>query len=418
MWSLGVSFFFYASFQRVAPSAMLEDLMRSFAATAVILGNLSAFFYWSYAFVQIPVGIVVDRWGPKRVLTTSALLCTIGALAFAVAATLPVAYASRMLLGIGTGLSLITTLRLAVNWFPAERYAMIAGLTVFIGSAGAIASQAPLAALIDVIGWRSAMIGSAIYAAFSGVLFCFAIQDAPESRSRGRDDRGGEPTSRFAGTGVTLLYGLKSVIKNPQSWFIIIYHSTLAMPLLAFAGLWGVVYLTQVYGISRTHAGAMTSLFLLTWGLSAPLGGWLSDRMGRRKPLLIGVAVLGLIVWCIILYVPNVPLSAYYVLLPLAGLGGAAMGITFALIREHNTPFAAGAGAGFLNTGPILCGGLAQPLSGWFLDLGWDGRMGDGVRIFSRDTYVDAFVIFPIAAIVALVFSVSLRETYCRQQIT
>ena len=199
MWSLGASLFFYASFQRVAPSAMLEDLMRSFAATAVILGNLSAFFYWSYAFVQIPVGVVVDRWGPRRVLTTSALLCTIGALAFAMAATLPVAYASRVLLGIGTGLSLITTLRLAVNWFPAERYATIAGLTVFIGSAGAIASQAPLAALIDVIGWRSAMIGSAIYAVLSGILFWFAVQDAPGSRDRGRENRGGWTTSYFAG---------------------------------------------------------------------------------------------------------------------------------------------------------------------------------------------------------------------------
>ena len=199
---------------------------------------------------------------------------------------------------------------------------------------------------------------------------------------------------------------------------VIVYHSTLTMPLLAFAGLWGVVYLTQVYGISRPHAGAMTSLFLLSWGLSAPLGGWLSDRMGRRKPLLIGVAVLGLIVWCVILYVPDVPLGAYYVLLPLAGLGGSAMGITFALIREHNTPFAAGAGAGFLNTGPILCGGLVQPLAGWLLDLGWDGRMRDGVRIFSRDMYVDAFVIFPIAAVAALVFAVLLRETYCRQQVT
>ena len=418
MWSLGASLFFYASFQRVAPSAMIEDLMRSFAATAVILGNLSAFFYWSYAFVQIPVGIVVDRWGPRRVLTTSALLCTMGALAFAVAATLPVAYASRILLGIGTGLSFITTLRLAVNWFPAERYATIAGLTVFIGSAGAIASQAPLAALIDVIGWRTAMIGCAIYAAFSGILFWFAVQDAPGSGHRGRDERSGGTTSHFAGTSGALLYGLKSVVKNPQSWLIIIYHSTLTMPLLAFAGLWGVVYLTQVYGISRPHAGAMTSLFLLTWGLSAPLGGWLSDRMGRRKPLLIGVAVLGLIVWCIILYMPDVPLGAYYVLLPLAGIGGSAMGITYALIRENNTQLAAGAGAGFLNTGPILCGGLVQPLAGWLLDLGWDGRMADGVRIFSRDMYVDAFVIFPIAAVAALVSAVLLRETYCRQQVT
>ena len=266
--------------------------------------------------------------------------------------------------GYRTGLSLITTLRLAVNRFPAKRYATIAGLAVFIGSAGAITSQALLAVLIDVIGWRPAMIGSAIYAVLSGILFWFAVQDAPGSRDRGREDRGDGTTSYFGGTGGALLYGLKSVIKNPQSWFIIVYHSILTMPLLAFAGLWGVVYLAQVNGISRPHAGAMTSLFLLSWGLSAPLSGWLSDRMGRRKPLLIGVAALGLIVWCVILYVPDVPLGAYYVLLPFAGLGGSAIGITFAPIHEHNTPFSAGAGAGFLNTGPILCGGLVQPFAG------------------------------------------------------
>ena len=418
MWGLAASMFVYASFQRVSPSVMIEDLMRSFAASAMILGNLSAFYFWSYGLIQIPVGVVVDRWGPRRVLTASAILCAAGALGFAIATTLPAAYAGRILLGIGAGFGLITTLRLAVNWFPARRYAMVAGLTVFLGNVGAIAAQAPLSAVIEVAGWRAAIMGSAVYAAISAMAFWLLIRDAPPKDPRPPADPVEHASLRIDAAGGALLAGLRSIAANRQTWFITAYITSMAMPLLTFAGLWGVAYLTQVYGISRPHAGAMTSLVFLAWGLGAPVGGWLSDRMGRRKPLLIGVAVLSLIVWCIILYVPGMPLGAYYILLPLAGIGGSTMGICFAVVREHNVPTAAGVGAGFLNTGPIFCGGLIQPFSGWLLDLGWDGRMEDGVRIFSHETYVDAFVIFPLAIATALVASILLRETYCRQQVT
>ena len=418
MWGLAASMFVYASFQRVSPSVMIEDLMRSFAASALILGNLSAFYFWSYGAIQIPVGVVVDRWGPRRVLTVSAFLCATGALGFAVATTLPAAYAGRILLGIGAGFGLITTLRLAVNWFPAHRYAMVAGLTVFLGNMGAIAAQAPLAAVIEVAGWRAAIMGSAAYAAVSAIAFWLLIRDAPPKGRRQPAAPMEHAPPRIDAVGGALLAGLRSVATNRQTWFITAYITTMAMPLLAFAGLWGVAYLMQVYGINRPHAAAMTSLVFLAWGLGAPVGGWLSDRMGKRKPLLIGVALLNLGVWLIILYVPGVPLAYLYVLLPLAGIGGSTMGICFAVVREHNVPTAAGAGTGFLNTGPIFCGGLIQPLSGWLLDLGWDGRMEDGVRIFSEKAYVDAFVIFPIAIGIALITAILLRETYCRQQVT
>ncbi len=141
---LAASLFFFATFQRVAPSAMVDDLMRSFDATAVIPGKLPAFFYWAYALVQIPVGIIVDKWG-SRAYSLPRPACALGALAFAMTATLPVAYASRVLLDIGAGLNLITVLHLAVNWFPAERYAMVAGLTVSIGIRRPDISQHPAA---------------------------------------------------------------------------------------------------------------------------------------------------------------------------------------------------------------------------------------------------------------------------------
>jgi MFS family permease len=410
MWALGAALFLYASFQRVAPSVMVNDLMADFAVTAAALGSLSAFFYWAYAAVQIPVGVLVDRWGPRRVLAGAAFLGGVGTLMFASAETLTTAYAGRLLLGLGTGVALVSTLKLAVVWLPSNRYALITGLTIMMSGAGSVVAQAPLAATIAATGWRTAMAATGVGALVVAVLCWLVIRDTPEAD--GRDGR----SAAGASAGISLLRGLRTVAANRESWYAGACMAMLTIPMISFAALWGVPYLIQAYGIDRPTAAAVTSVAFVAWALGALAGGWLSDRIGRRKPILISIAGVSLVTWTTLLYAPGLPLAWVVVLMASAGLAGSTMGPIFAVGREHNPPEAAGAAAGFINAWPIFGGAAAQSVTGWLLDLGWDGRTADGVRIYAPETYVDAFVICPLAAAAGLVFASLQKETHGRQQ--
>ena len=190
VWSVGALFFCYAFFQRVAPSVMVADIMRDFAVTGAVLGNLSAFYFYAYAGLQIPVGVTIDRYGPRRVLTAAALLCGAGSLMFGLAPTIAIAYAGRLMVGAGAGFALIGTLKLCAIWFPPERFALVTGLTTMLGAFGAINGQAPLAAAISAYGWRATLVAAAALAVIiAGLVWTLARDDTgpsatPHSRQR------------------------------------------------------------------------------------------------------------------------------------------------------------------------------------------------------------------------------------------
>ena len=139
----------------VVPSVMVSDLMRDFAAGGAILGTLSGIFFYAYAALQIPLGVMLDRWGARRTLAGAATVCAVGTVLFATANTLPVAYAGRALIGAGSAFGWIGTLTLIGLWFPPNRFAFVAGITALIGMAGAVGGQAPLAAVVETFGVAS-----------------------------------------------------------------------------------------------------------------------------------------------------------------------------------------------------------------------------------------------------------------------
>ena len=161
IWILGGSFFTYTFFQRTNPSAMVESLMRDFDVNAAALGNLSAVYFYAYAAMQIPAGVMFDRWGTRWILALAALVSAGGAVLFALAPSLDVAILGRVLVGLGGGMSYLGALALAMIWFPRERYALLVGISMPFGIVGGVLGQAPFAALLQVVGWRDAILGSA-----------------------------------------------------------------------------------------------------------------------------------------------------------------------------------------------------------------------------------------------------------------
>lgn len=401
IWGLGATLFCYGFFQRVAPSVMIDPLMRDFAVSGAVLGNLSAFYFYAYASLQIPVGLMVDRWGPRRMLAFGATLCALGTLVFATAESLLVAYAARLMVGAGAGCSFVGTLKLATNWFPASRFAQLTGLTMMAGMIGGIGGQAPLAALVELAGWRGALLGSGALGLALALSIWLIVRDSPN---------GTNTEAAASDTAKSLLKGLGEVFSLPRNWMICLVGASMTAPMLSFAGLWGVAWLMQTGGMARAEAAATTSLLLIGWAAGSPLAGYVSDRLGRRKlPLLLG-ALLGLACLSALLYLrPGGPFAALLFLL--AGVGLGAMAICFAMMREINPAENTGAAYGFLNGCVVGTGAIFQPLIGALLDSGWDGKEIDGARLYSEATYETAFSVLVAFLILGFLVSCTLSET-------
>ena len=404
IWLLCANFYLYAYFQRVAPSVMISELMRDFGVTAVVLGNLSAFYYYAYASIQLPVGVLLDRFGPRRVLSAALLLSGLGSLLFATAEALPQAYIGRLLIGAGVGFALVGTLKVAAVWFPPKRFALVTGLTFMLGMVGAVGGQAPLAVVVDAVGWRDTLMGAAAVALIGVPLVWLAVRE------------GAEPEPKVAPVpAIGLLRSVGLIATTPQTWICSVYSTMNFAMMLAFVGLWGVPYMMEAHDLSRPAAALSTSLVLIGFGIGGPLSGWLSDYLGRRKAPMLISAVGVLVTFWLIVYVPGLPLSAINVLLFACGVfqGGAVLG--FPTAREHNQPGADGTTLGFINTISVSSGAILQPLIGWLLDLNWDGRMEEGAQIFSVEAYRAAFVSLLVAGGIAVVTAFLVRETFCRQ---
>jgi MFS family permease len=405
-WAVAALFYSYGFFQRVAPSVMVDDLMREFAVNATIVGQISGLYFYSYAALQVPIGMLLDRYGPRAVIVTAALLCAAGSALFGWAPSLTEAYLGRLLIGAGAGVSWIGALYVATRTLPVNRFASVGGLTMAAGMLGAIGGQAPLAALVQEFGWRATMLWSALGAALIAVLFYYvAGRDAPAPVA-GRD----APASHAAPARPQLLAGLAAVTRDARTWILGAYTATVTGSFLTFGGLWGVPYLMQANGLSRPAAALVTSAMLVGWGAGGPMAGWLSDRLRRRRPVMLAGSVLMLAGWSLLLLLPALSTTALVILLGGIGMAGGVMVLAFALGRDVAPADAAGVMSGLINTMTIAAGALMQPIVGLLMDWQWDGTMAEGVRVYAATAYERAFICFPLLSLFGIGLLALVRE--------
>jgi MFS family permease len=397
-WLTCALFFLYAWVLRVAPSVMVEELMRDFSAGAAALGSLSAAYFYGYAGMQVPVGVLLDRFGPRRLIAVSALLCASGCVVFAAADTLATATAGRFFIGGAAAFSLVGAMAVAGQWFSPDRFAMLSGMAMAAGMAGGVLGQAPLRLAVEASDWRTSM----LLFAGGGVALSLMAWACVRDRWRGSGGVG------------AVLRGLGAVARHPQTWLVALAGLGTSSPLLGFAGLWGVPFLETAHGLPRTLAATLTSLLFVGWGMGAPLFGWLSDRIGRRKlPMLAGL-VLETVALTVLVYLPGLPGPALALLCFLIGFFGSSQIVCFALVKENHPVGLSGTAIGFVNSMVTGAGALFQPLIGLLLDLAWAGDFAHGLRVYDSAAYRLALASLLACCLGGLLCLLAVRETFCR----
>jgi MFS family permease len=413
IWGFGATFYLMGFFQRVAPAVMTAELMQGFSLDATALGNLSAFYFYSYVSMQIPTGILADRWGPRRLLTAGAFVAAVGALLFAMAPTIFWAYLGRFLIGGAVAVAFVGNLKLASEWFPARYFAMVSGAALFFGIVGAVFAGTPLRILVVAFGWRETMLVSAVITFVICAGVWVIVRDHP-------GDKGyAVYTDAAAGTDPDprpgIFSGIVEVLRYPNTWLLFIIPGGLVGCVLTFGGLWGVPYLSTHHHLPPTRAAALNSVLLVAWAIGGPVFGGLSDRIGRRKPLYFLGCALAVVGWMIILFIPNLPLFLLTVTLVITGFASGCMIISFAFAKESVPAHLAGTVNGVINMGVISGPTLLQPAVGWMLDRNWTGEMLSGVRIYDLAAYRAGFLLMLAWALVSLALLFFTRETRCIQ---
>ena len=408
VWAMGAPLYLIGFFHRVAPAVMTAELMREFAIGAAALGHLSAFYFYSYVLMQIPTGVLADRWGPRRLLTAGALGAGVGGLLFSLAPSLGWAYLGRFLVGGSVAVAWVGLIKVAANWFPARFFAMVTGVALVCGILGAVGAGPPLRLLMDRMNWRPTMLAVAAATLLVGCGIWWVVRDTPAEKGY-RNFGDAAPARR------SIRQDLGEVLRFRNTWLLFLIPGGFVGAVLTFGGLWGVPFLTTHYRLPTAQASGMTSILLVAWGLSSPVFGWWSDRQGRRKPLFLAGGMTALAGWCALIYWPHLPIAALAALLVVTGLASGSMILSFAFARESVPAWLAGTVAGIVNMGVMLGPMLLQPSVGWILDHLWTGELAEGARRYDLTAYQAGFsplIAWLSITVLLLVFT---RETHCRQ---
>lgn len=407
MCGFGALFYCYEYFLRISPSVMTPELMSSYHLTGAQIGGLSAFYYHAYVPMQILVGLLMDRYGPRRLLSVACLLCAIGTYLFASNHGIGVAELGRFLVGLGSAFAFVGAAKLATIWLPPNRFALISGIILCLGMLGAMLGDILLRWLVDAIGWRITLFGSASAGLFLAFLIWLCVRD--------KNPYHVDHFTHAPATLKSVLSGLLLAVRNSQIWLNGLIGLLLYLSLSAFAELWGVPYLQQAHSLSRINAADANSMIFLGWAVGGPFWGWFSDFVRLRCTPMMLASFGALLSVCVILYFPTlISLPLLFILLFVFGFFSSVQILVFALSREATPIKIAGTTIGLLNMLVMLGGNILQPLIGKLLDLQWTGLLHDGARVYTSSAYTYALSVLPVSIIMAMVIISFVRETHCQ----
>lgn len=397
--TIGAFFYCYEFVLRIIPGALQSELSAAFGhISAASFGQLSAVYYFAYSPMQMPVGMLMDRFGPRRLLSFACLCCTVGSVMFSYSGSLLIAGSGRFLVGFGSSFAFVGVLSLALQWLPRRYFSLVAGLITTLGMLGLVYGEVKITEMAVSMGLPYVLSMMVVIGVILTVLIFLLVRDGPQGIHTKK-----QPLSLFFAQVV-------KVLLSPQVWVIGFVGACLYTSLSVFGELWGKSYLEQAHHLTKVDAAKAISFMFLGWAVGAPLIGYISDRSGRRVlPLVIG-AILAFVCISIILYCPGLSFITLSILLFLYGVFSGSELIVFIMAKENSGAELSGTVFAATNMIVTLGGVIYQPLVGKLLDTFGDSGMVNGEHIYTVVDYQVALSILPISLLLVTIAAFFLKD--------
>jgi len=383
---------------RTGLTAIKTELDAEFLLTSVQYSNLSSAFFYSYAVAQVPAGILIDRFGARKVSSIGVLILGAGSFLCAVAKGYEPFFAARLLMGFGAGTIFLGTLKLQTAWFEPRRFGTITGVTTFLGNLGGALSQAPLVLLVAIIPWRQTFAYMAVGTLFLGVAIYCRVKDAPNQQGAL------EHTPRIPQR--------ESLFRVIRTWRIYIPAgiNLINQGIFFCVMTWGLPVLVDVYGLSAVQAGTITLFPPITAAITSLAVGWATDRFRSRK----SVGLVCQVLLCIILIVPafllnnNEASTAVKLALGVTGLS-TFYSIHFGTAKDLCPPECSAMAMSIVNLGTFAGASLFPIIFGKFVEL--ESSIG------LTQAYEQGFLFLLLSSVFAIVLGMLVPETYNKKNV-
>lgn len=400
MFFISTLFFFYEFILRVSPGIMAEQLRNSFHINAQALGLMGSIFFQAYAWMQIPVGIIFDRFSTKKILALSCFLCAIGTIFFAGTNSFWLAVVGRCIIGIGAAFGFVGSLKVAEQWLPIKYFSFVSGFLFTFGFLGAVISNNLLSFLLKFQSWSTSLLYLGVLGILLSIFIYFTIFDSPTLSQK-------QNQLSLA----DLIHGLKNIIRNRFIWINGMIGFLMYFPTSAFAELWGKSYLETVLNFPSEQAVFATTLVFIGWAVGGPLMGWLSDWLNNRKSILCLGSFGAALCISLVLFLPYFNYYSICILLFVFGVLSGAQILNFVYAMEISPKEFSATAIATTNMIVVFGGAFSQPIVGYFLDSNWSqGLSATGTRIYSANDFQHAFIILPITLIISSALSLLLKK--------
>lgn len=354
--------------QRTAPGLITDQLMKDFQLTASTIGLLTSIQFFAYASLQIPIGILSDRFGPNIFLIVGTLINGLGTIIYSFAPNEFVLLLARLLVGIGDATIWVNLVLILSQWFKVNEFVKLLGLAGMAGSFGFLMATVPFSSWIDLWGWRAPFFTMGIILCLCGILLYFVLIKKPNLMRKNHsitDTSSGKKKQKREKTSTIL----SRLFSSRQAWATFLCHFGVVGTYVGFIGSWAVPYGMQVYGMTRSDASQLIMIGLIGAIIGAPLTSWISSRLDSIKRPYMVAHLIVLLSWVsFLLFSGKPPFIILIILFLMIGYGNGASALTFAVVRQSFDMKEVGVVSGFANSGGFLSAVLLPVLFGKVLD--------------------------------------------------
>jgi len=391
-YGLAVVFYSFDPLMQAFPSVITGQLMQTFSLGAIGVGVVASSYFYTYNFLQIPMGILGDIIGEKKVIIFCSILCFLGLVLFSKSNSVFMLIFSRLLMGAGASSAAALLILISSKYFPIATLPILVGFAQLAANFGSILGQAPLSLLVTATSWRYAIL---FLSAICGVIFLASVFILDSNK----------PPVNDAGVKIKYFQVLVNVIKAPHNIVIALYAFFLWAPFYSFASLWGIPYFFEKYAMSTSSSAFMMSLAWIGSGVGSLLFGFLSSYIKHKKRMFLVISpLIGVVTFPLLLTSVHVHQSIIGALLFIFGVSSAGQALSFAVITENNAKEIRGLLAGFLNTVIMMGPMIFDPTMGCLIRYFWQGNYLNSIPHYSVDNYDKAFFLIPASLLLSMFF--------------